>query len=134
MQISGTAGGASIRSPDSGEASGDKSDSSGENHSLVQSLTKLVKTQNQMVEAHTRAMSVQGLPPLKHYSGEGVQLCVDGFDRFIEQFEKHASLAGWSEEHCKYCLKLHLSKTAFQTYRLTPDSMRVSYSDSTQCT
>ena len=56
VQISGTAGGASMRSPDSGEAGGEKGDSSGENHSLVQSLAQLVKTQNQMVEAHTRAM------------------------------------------------------------------------------
>ena len=57
MQISGTAGGASIGSPDSGEASGEKSDSSGENYSLVQSLAQSVKTQNQMGEAHTRAVS-----------------------------------------------------------------------------
>ena len=27
---------------------------------------------NQKVEAHTRAMSAQSLPPLKHYSDEGV--------------------------------------------------------------
>ena len=57
-----------------------------------------------MVEAHTRAMSVQSLPPLKHYSGEGVQSLEDGFDRFIEQFEERTRTVGWSEEHHKSVL------------------------------
>ena len=60
-----------------------------------------------------------------------MQSCEDGFDRFMEQFEEHASLAGWSEEH-KYHLKLHLSKRAFQTYRLLPDSVRASYSETVE--
>ena len=57
-----------------------------------------------------------------------MQFCGDGFDRFIEQFEEHADLAGWSEEHRKYCLKIYLSKTAFQAYHLLRESVKAGYS------
>ena len=87
---------------------------------------------NQKVEAHTRAMSAQSLPPLKHYSGEGVQSLEDGFDRFIEQFEERARIVGWSEEHRKYHLRMLLDKAAFQTYRLLPDSVKASYSETVE--
>ena len=87
---------------------------------------------NQKVEAHTRAMSAQSLPPLKHCSGEGVQSLEDGFDRFIEQFEERARIVGWSEEHRKYHLRMLLDKAAFQTYRLLPDSVKASYSETVE--
>ena len=69
---------------------------------------------------------------LKHYSGEGVQSLEDGFDRFIEQFEERARIVGWSEEHRKYHLKMLLDKAAFQTYRLLPDSVKASYSETVE--
>ena len=126
-------GGTGLKSPDSGEiSSGQQSDPGGESPSLMQSIAQLIKTQNQMVEAHTRAMSAQSLPPLKHYSGEGVQSLEDGFDRFIEQFEEGARIVGWSEEHRKYHLRMLLDKAAFQTYRLLPDSVKASYSETVE--
>ena len=59
--------------------------------------------------AHTKAMSAQSLPPMPHYSGEGQRSGEDGFDRWIERFEEHTKLAGWSEEHCRYHLKIQVS-------------------------
>ena len=95
---------------------------------LIQQLTQLVQTQTAMVAAQTRAMSAQSLPPVPIYSGEGEQSLEDGFERWIEQFEERARLAGWSEDLRCYHLKMRLSKTAFQTYRLLPEDVKASYS------
>lgn len=104
---------------------GHSSVSSGE---LIQQLTQLVQTQTAMVAAQTRAMSAQSLPPIPTYSGEGEQALEDGFERWIEQFEERARLAEWSEDLRRYYLKMRLSKTAFQTYRLLPDEVKANYS------
>jgi hypothetical protein len=53
-------------------------------------------------------MSVQSLPPMKDYSGEGIQSIEEGFDRWIEQFEERAKLIGWSEDLKWYNLKISL--------------------------
>ena len=85
---------------------------------LIQQLTQLVQTQTAMVASQTRVMSVQSLPPVPSYSGEGEQCLEDGFERLVKQYEERARLAGWSEDLRRYQLKMRLSKTAFQTYRL----------------
>ena len=91
--------GTGLKSPDSGESSsGQQSDPGGVSPSLMQSIAQLVKIDG------GSSMSAQSLPPLKHYSGEGVQSLEDGFDRFIEQFEERARIVGWSEEHRKYII------------------------------
>ena len=56
-------------------------------------------------------MSAQSL---QHFSGEETQAVEEGFDRWIELFEEHAKLVGWSDEHRKYNLKMLLDKAAFQ--------------------
>ena len=91
-------------------------------------MKQLVETQAAMVAAQTRAMSAQSLPPMRHYSGEGNQTIEEGFDRWIEQFEERAKLDGWSDYHKRYHPKMLLDKSAFQTYRLLPDEVKVSYS------
>ena len=88
----------------------------------------MVQTQTAMVDAQTRAMSAQSLPPVPIYSGEGEQSLEDGFEKWTEQFEERARLAGWSEDLRRYHLKIRLSKTAFQTYRLLPEDVKASYS------
>ena len=65
-----------------------------------------------MVAAQTRAMLVQNLPPLQHFSGEGVHFSEDGFDRWVDLFKERARLVGWSDEHRKYNLKLLLNESA----------------------
>ena len=111
---------------DSGVSGGESTGSSGKG--LIQQLTQLVQTQTDMVMAQTRAMSAQSLPPISHFSGEECQSYEDSFEKWVEHFEERSKLAGWSEEHQRYHLKMSLDKTAFQTYRLLPDSIKASYS------
>ena len=42
-------------------------------------------------------------------------------------FEECATLAGWSEEDCKYWLNMHLDKTAFHTHHMLPADTMVLY-------
>ena len=115
-----------VANPDLTGAVGVESGSVGSGE-LIQHLSQLVQTQTAMVAAQTRAMSAQSLPPIPSYGGEGEQSLEDGFERWIEQFEERARLAGWSEDLRRYHLKMRLSKTAFQTYRLLPDNVKASY-------
>ena len=92
----------------------------------VSNLAQLVKTQTDLVAAQTRAMSAQTLPPMSHFSGEGVQSGEDGFDCWLEQFEERVKLVGWSEDHKKYQLKMLLDRNVFQAYRLLTDSVKSS--------
>ena len=81
-----------------------------------------------MVVAQTQAMSTQSLPPMPRYSGEGDQAMDNGFDRWVDQFEERARLVGWSDDLCRYHLKMLLRKLAFQAYRLLPEEVKASYS------
>ena len=62
------------------------------------------------------------------FSGEGSLVGDESFDRWLEHFEELAAVAGWSEEHKKYRLKMHLSKTAFQTHCMLSKESKQSYS------
>ena len=101
---------------------------SSSNSELVQSMTKFMQAQTDMMAAQTRAMAAQNLPPLIQFSGEGSLVGDESFDRWLEHFEELAAVAGWSEEHKKYWLKMHLSKTAFQTYCMLSKESKQSYS------
>ena len=101
---------------------------SGANSELVQSMTKFMQVQTDMMAAQAKAMAAQNLPPLVHFSGEGSLVGDESFDRWLEHFEELAAVAGWSEEHKKYRLKMHLSKTAFQTYCMLSKESKQSYS------
>jgi hypothetical protein len=50
---------------------------------------------------------------MTHYSGEGNQSCDDSFEKWLEQFEERAKLVGWSEDHRRYHLALHLDGSAY---------------------
>ena len=52
---------------------------------LMKSMTELIKAQ---VQAMTKAPSVQSLPPLERYTGEGSQAEDDGIDRWLERFNE----------------------------------------------
>ena len=118
--VSGLAGAVNVPVV-SGAAAGGRVDG------VMQQLTQLVQTQTEMVAAQTRAMSAQSLPPMAHYSGEGSQSCDDSFEKWLEQFEECAKLVGWSEDHRRYHLALHLDGSAYQTYKLLPGEVRASY-------
>ena len=50
------------------------------------------------VYAMTKAASVQSLPPLDRFTGEGSQADDDSIDRWLERFDERAHLAEWSDE------------------------------------
>ena len=96
---------------------------------LVQSVAKFIQAQTDMMAAQTKVMAAQSLPPLPHFSGEGNLVGEDSFERWVEHFEERAAVAGWTGEEKKYRLKMHLDKTAFQTYCNLPKETQGTYSD-----
>ena len=85
-------------------------------------MTTLLKAHTEAIAAQTKATAAQHLPPLKAFTGEGKQVEVDGFERWIEQFEERAKVAGWSIEQQLHQLKLLLEKTALRVLRALPDT------------
>ena len=92
---------------------------------LVRSMAKFIQVQTDMMAAQTNALS---LPPLIHFSGEGSLVGKESFDRWLEHFEESTAVAGWSEDQKKYRLKMHLDKTAFQTYCMLSKETQQNYS------
>ena len=99
-----------------------------ESSELVQSMAKFIQAQTDMMAAQTKAMDAQSLPPLVHFSGEGSLIGEESFDRWLEHFEERAAVAGWSVDQKKYRLKMHLDKTAFQTFCMLSKETKQSYS------
>ena len=91
---------------------------------LVKSMTELINVQ---MQAMTKAASVQSLPPLDRYTGEGSQAEDDGIDRWLERFDERVKLAEWSDEVKLYQLKAHLDKTASHVFRMFSVDEKSSY-------
>ena len=91
-------------------------------------MAKFIQAQTDMMAAQTKAMAAQSLPPLVHFSGEGSLIGEESFDRWLEHFEERAAVAGWSMDQKKYRLKMHLDKTAFQTFCMLSKETKQSYS------
>ena len=98
---------------------------------LIQSMSKLLQAQTEMLTAQAQAVAVQGLPPIAKFSGENLDSDhdEDGFDKWLEAFEERAHLAGWSQEHKLYQLKIHLEHTALQVFRMLPGESKKVYDD-----
>ena len=90
----------------------------------MKSMAELIKVQ---MRAMTKAASVQSLPPLDRYTGEGSQAEDDGIDRWLERFDERAHLAEWSDEVKLYQLKVHLDKTASHVFRMFSTEEKSSY-------
>ena len=84
-------------------------------------MSKLLQAQTEMLSAQAQAVAVQGLPALAKFTGENLEAEDEGFDHWLEMFEERAHLAGWTEEHKLYQLKMHLKSTALQVFRMLPD-------------
>ena len=91
---------------------------------LMKSVTELIKVQ---MQAMTKAVSVQSLPPKDTYTDEGSQAEDDGIDRWLERFDERAHLAEWSDEVKLYQLKVHLNKTALHVFRIFSTEEKSSY-------
>jgi len=81
------------------------------------------------LKAHTEAncsslsgCSAQHLLLPKAYTGEGKQIEEDRFDRWLEQFEERAKIAGWSVAQRLNQLKMLLEKTALRVFSMLPDT------------
>lgn len=72
--------------------------------------------------AQAKAAALQTLPALSCFTGEGVDISDDGFDKWLEKFQERAKFAGWTENDQLYHFKLLLEKTALETFRMLPDS------------
>ena len=90
----------------------------------METFSLLLKSQTDVLAAQARAVSVQNLPGLSCYTGEGVDATDDGFDHWLERFRERAIFAGWSSEEKLYQLKVHLDKTALNIFRMLPDQDR----------
>jgi len=72
----------------------------------------ILKAHTEAIVAQMQTAAAQHLPPLKLYTGERKQIEEHRFDRWLEQFEERAMVAGWSEAQQLHQLKLLLEKTA----------------------
>ena len=83
---------------------------------LMESMSKLLQAQTQMLCAQAQAVAVQGLPALKKFSGENLESEDEGFDRWLELFQEKAHFEGWTEEHKLYQLKMHFRVMLFKFF------------------
>ena len=74
-----------------------------------------------MMEAQVQAMAAHSVPPLRKFSGESIKTDEGSVDRWSEQFEERAHVAGWSEEQKLFPLKAHLEKIAEHTFPMLPE-------------
>lgn len=86
----------------------------GDRHDVVGTMTRLV-------QAQTRAVALQQLPPLRSFTGEGKDVLDNGFEQWLERFLELARYAGWSQEEQLYQLKSRLDKSAQETFRMLPE-------------
>ena len=64
---------------------------------LMQTMTKLLQAQTQAMAAQALATAVHHLPPLALYTGEKEQAEDEGFDHWLERFEKQYAASAASK-------------------------------------
>ena len=86
-------------------------------------LIRLLEAQSQALVAQAQAAA---LPVLPVFDGE-TQVGEDDFEHWKENFQERAILMKWTDE-TKLCqLKLHLTKTAAEVFRVLPETDKTSY-------
>ena len=95
--------------------------------SITETVTRLLEAQRHMMEAQVQAMAAQSVPPLRKFGGENINTDEGSVDRWIEQFEERARVAGWSDPQKLFQLKAHLEKMAEHTVRMLPTEEKTSY-------
>ena len=94
---------------------------------IMQSVTRLLEAQRQMMTVQVQAMAAQSFPPLDKFTGEDCNTDEGSFERWIERFEERAKIAGWEGEQKLLQLKAHLKKTAEHAFRMMPDEEKADY-------
>ena len=64
---------------------------------VLQAVTELLKKHTEAVAAQTRAVSVQSLPPLPVFTGEG-------FEHWLEKLKEKSLICVWTAEQQLYQL------------------------------
>ena len=95
----------------------------------METVTRLLYTQTEVMTAQAKAVAVQQLPALPPFTGEGRDIQDDHFDRWIQRFRERASFAGWTESDQLYQLKLHLDKTDLEDVFIAAHQKRFKPSD-----
>ena len=80
-----------------------------------------------MLAAQAQAVTAQGFPPLKRFSGENVSTYDENFERWLEQLEEQVRIASCSKDQQLSQLKMHLEGTALQVFRMLPEKEKVTY-------
>ena len=94
-------------------------------------ITRLFEAQTQLFAAQVHAAA---LPPLANFEGQNAADDDDGFERWLEKFERRAKLAKWTDE-VKLCqLRLHLVDTADQVFRSLNAEQKSSYTTAVDST
>ena len=94
---------------------------------VMQSVARLLEEQRKMMAAQVQAMATHSVPPLRRFTGEDTHTDEGSFDRWLEQFEDRAKMAGWNDEQCLFQLKAHMEKTAEHAIRMLPSSEKSTY-------
>ena len=97
------------------------------NNIIMLSVTRLLEAQRQIMEAQVQAMAAQSVPPLRKFSGESINTDEGNIDRWVEQFEERARVAGWNDGQKLFHLKAHLENTAEHTVHMLPEEEKTSY-------
>lgn len=87
-----------VVTPASGEPATGTVPSPGSTSSIMETFTRLLKTQTDVMAAQVKAVTLQNLPSLPPYTGEGRDATDDGFDRWLQRFRERAAFANWSAE------------------------------------
>ena len=93
----------------------------------MQSVTKLLDAQRQMMTAQVQAMAAQSFPPLDKFTGEDCHTDEGSFDHWVERFEERAKIVGWKGKQKLQQLKAHLLKTAEHSFRMMPEKEKADY-------
>lgn len=88
-----------------------------ESAGLLATMAKLLKAQTDAIEAQTQVAASQHLPPLRSFTGEGIQTEEKTFERWLELFEERAQLACWGPAQRLHHLKFLLERTALKAFR-----------------
>ena len=94
---------------------------------VLRAMTELLQKHTEAVAAQTRAVSIQSLPRLPVFTGEGEQVKDDGFERWLEKLKERSRICRWTADEQLYQLKSHLDKTATEVFRMIPEDERSSF-------
>ena len=61
---------------------------------VIQSMTRLLQAQTEIMTTQAKAAALQTLPTLSSFTGEGADVSDDSFDKWLEKFQESAKFAG----------------------------------------